>query len=116
MKRVRRRAKPKVARLPPQQGVRQMPTPRQVLSGSKRNAVAGARFLGKTDAAAQIHVTVVLRRKNEIHRDQLHQHALLRPHERPSVDDATLAEQYGPAMKPSRLSEPSLSPAIPPPA
>ena len=60
-----------------------MPEPRQVLSGSARNAAAGARLIGKTDGAAQISVTVVLKRKRDIQRADLHRHALLKPHERP---------------------------------
>ena len=62
-----------------------MPEPRQILSGSARNAAAGARFIGKTPGTSQINVTVVLKRKRDIQREDLHQHALLRPHERPTT-------------------------------
>jgi kumamolisin len=72
-----------------------MPEPRQILSGSVRNAAAGARLIGKTDGAAQISVTVVLKRKRDIQGIDLHRHALLRPHERPIIDHAAFAEQYG---------------------
>jgi kumamolisin len=72
-----------------------MPEPREVLSGSARNAVAGARFIGKTDARPRIAATVVLKRKTEIREDQLHQHALLRPHERGPADHSAFAHQYG---------------------
>jgi hypothetical protein len=88
MKRVRKFSKPKRATGmlggSGNKGVAQMSEPRQILSGSIRSAVAGARLIRKTDGAAKIDVTVVLARKNEIQRDNLHRHALTSPHERPS--------------------------------
>jgi hypothetical protein len=72
-----------------------MPEPSQILSGSARNAAAGARLIGKTDSVAQISVTVVLKRKRDIQRADLHRHALLKPHERPITDRAAFAEHYG---------------------
>jgi kumamolisin len=94
MKRVRRLSKSKVT-TPKKQAAGQMPEPRQILSGSARNAAVGARLIGKTDGAAQISVTVVLKRKGDIQRADLHRHALLKPHERPITDRAAFAEQYG---------------------
>jgi kumamolisin len=94
MKRVRKLSKSK-ATTPKKQGARQMPEPRQILPGSARNAAAGARFIGKTDGTSQISVTVVLKRKRDIQQADLHRHALLRPHERPIIDHAAFAEQYG---------------------
>jgi kumamolisin len=94
MKRVRKLSKSKVTP-PKKQGAGQTPEPRQILSGSARNAAAGARLIGKTDGAAQISVTVVLKRKRDIQRADLHRHALLKPHERPITDRAAFAEQYG---------------------
>ena len=72
-----------------------MPEPRQILSGSVRNAASGASFIGKTAGTSQINVTVVLKRKRDIQQADLHRHALLRPHERPVTDHAAFAEQYG---------------------
>ena len=92
MKRARKLSKSKVIK---KQGTGQMPEPRQILSGSARNAAAGARLVGKTDGAAQISVTVVLKRKQDIQRADLHRHALLKPHERPIIDHVAFAEQYG---------------------
>ena len=91
------RRKPPKSKLttPKKQGARQMPEPRQILSGSARNAAAGARLIGKTDDATEISVTVVLKRKRDIERADLHRHALLKPHERPITDHAAFAEQYG---------------------
>jgi kumamolisin len=94
MKRVRKLSKSKV-NTPKEQGAGQMPEPRQILLGSARIAAAGARLVGKTDGAAQISVTVVLKRKQDIQQVDLHRHALLRPHERPITDRAAFAEQYG---------------------
>jgi len=78
-----------------EQGVAQMPEPRRILTGSTRNGVAGARLVGRTDGAAKVDVTVVLVRKNDIQRDDLHRHALMIPQERPGIDHAAVAEQYG---------------------
>ncbi len=68
---------------------------REVLAGSSRNAVAGARLIGKTDGRQRITVTVVLKRKTAISDDELHQHMSLRPHERPIVDHNAFEQQYG---------------------
>jgi kumamolisin len=94
MKRVRKLSKSK-ATTPKKQGARQMPEPRQILPGSARGAAAGARLIGKTEGTSQISITVVLKRKRDIQQADLHRHALLRPHERPIVDHAAFAEQYG---------------------
>ncbi|MGA2129916.1 MAG: protease pro-enzyme activation domain-containing protein, partial [Xanthobacteraceae bacterium] len=72
-----------------------MPEPRRSLSGSTRLGVAGARLVGRTDATAKVDVTVVLVRKNEIQREELHRHSLMIPPERPAIDHAAFADQYG---------------------
>lgn len=72
-----------------------MSEPRQILAGSGRGAAAGARLIGRTAAAAKVDVTVVLARKQAIHHDDVHRHALMRPHERSHVDHAAFAAQYG---------------------
>jgi kumamolisin len=72
-----------------------MVEPRQILSGSIRSPLASAGLIRKTDGGANVEVTVVLTRKNNISRDDLHRHALMRPHERPNTDHAAFAEQYG---------------------
>jgi len=94
MKRVRRTSEPKGAVAGPaagEQGGAQMPEQRRGLSGSTRLGVAGARLVGRTDAAARVDVTVVLVRKNDIQRDELHRHSLMIPPERPVVDHAAIA-------------------------
>ena len=85
-----------------------MPEPRQILSGSARNAAAGARLIGKTDDATEISVTVVLKRKRDIERADLHRHALLKPRERPITDRAAFAEQYGASSEAIDATEHSL--------
>ncbi|MFZ3350998.1 MAG: protease pro-enzyme activation domain-containing protein [Xanthobacteraceae bacterium] len=72
-----------------------MPEPREAFLGSARNAVAGARLIGKSDGGPRITVTVVLKRKMQIPEEQLHQHSLLLPHQRAAVDHASFARQYG---------------------
>jgi kumamolisin len=72
-----------------------MPEAREILSGSARSANPGAKMIGKTDGKMRITVTVVLKRKSPIQETDLHQHALLRPHERPVADHAAFARQYG---------------------
>jgi hypothetical protein len=59
---------------------------RQVLAGSTRGPVAGARFIGRTDAAAPVRVTVVLKRKNPVDAAHLRDYTALLPHQRPIVD------------------------------
>src|ERR1700691_74247 len=99
MKRLRKLSTPKgAARIrggPSKEGVAPMTEPRQILAGSTRSAAAGARLIGRTDGAAKVDVTVVLARKRPIPQDDLQRHTLTRPHERPSVDHAAFAEQYG---------------------
>jgi kumamolisin len=95
MKRVRKPSRQNGTGQSSDEGVRQMPEPREALLGSARNAVAGARLIGKADGRPRIAVTVVLKRKTEIREDQLHQHALLRPHERGPADHSAFAHQYG---------------------
>lgn len=68
---------------------------RQVLSGSSRGALAGARLLGRTAPSSPVRVTVVLARREAISRGTLEEHARLRPHERPRVDHAAFAARYG---------------------
>lgn len=99
MKRVRRTSKPKDAvtgaAAAGEQGGAQMPEPRRSLSGSTRLGVAGARFVGRTDGTAKVDVTVVLVRKNDIQREELHRHSLMIPPDRPLVDHAAFADRYG---------------------
>ena len=68
---------------------------RSVLQGSTRKPAAGAKLITKTDSASRVDVTVVLVRKMEIPRDELQQHVLRKPHERPSADHAAFSAQYG---------------------
>ena len=68
---------------------------RIVLNGSNRGPVAGARLIGRTDAAAPVRVTVVLKRKVPIDSTTLDRHVALLPHERALADHATFAAQYG---------------------
>jgi len=68
---------------------------RRILPGSSRNGAPGARLVGRTDARAKVDVTVVLVRQQPIERDDLHRHVMMRPHERPPVDHAAFAQQYG---------------------
>ncbi len=72
-----------------------MQTAREILPGSARNVVAGAKLIGKTSPTARVEVTVVLARKNKIPRDVLVEHALAKPHERTHADHAAFAERYG---------------------
>jgi hypothetical protein len=72
-----------------------MAMPRQILTGSSRNVAAGAKLVGKTSGTANVHVTVVLKRKNEIPRDDLHRRMLMRPRERPHLIHSNFADQYG---------------------
>src|SRR5580704_11114942 len=97
MKRVRKPSRPEGVATAgePAKGVVQMSDSRRILPGSSRNAAPGAKLVGRTDARAKVDVTVVLVRKQPIERDDLHRHALMRPHERPQVDHAAFAQQYG---------------------
>lgn len=72
-----------------------MSNSREILSGSIRRAVTGARLIARTDPETDIHVTVVLARRNNIDRARLREHALARPHERPATDHAGFARDYG---------------------
>ncbi|VTZ50741.1 Peptidase S53 (modular protein) [Methylocella tundrae] len=72
-----------------------MQSARQILPGSARSVVAGARLVGKTNPAAKVDVTVVLTRKTAIPQGDLAEHALATPHERPLADPAAFAERYG---------------------
>src|ERR1700722_10977047 len=72
-----------------------MNEPREKLSGSTRAPAAGASLVGRADGGAIIKVTVVLKRKQGIQRDDLQRHGLMRPHERPIADHAAFAERYG---------------------
>ncbi|MGO9443511.1 MAG: lipase family protein [Thiobacillaceae bacterium] len=72
-----------------------MSEPRQILSGSARGAVAGAKLIRRTDGGSIVDVTVVLQRKEAIKPDDLQRHTLMRPHQRPIADNAAFARQYG---------------------
>src|SRR5580704_14279010 len=76
-------------------GANEMQEPRTILPGSGRKPAAGARLIGRTDAAAPVEVTVVLKRKAEIPQDELQRHVLTSPHARPSADHAAFSAQYG---------------------
>src|SRR5215472_1210875 len=76
-------------------GAKQMQEPRTILVGSERTSAPGAQRIGKTDAAAPVEVTVVLKRKAEIPPDELHRHLMSLPHERPGADHAAFAAQFG---------------------
>jgi kumamolisin len=78
-----------------EQRIAEMNEPRKILSGSTRSPAAGASLIGKTDGSAIIQVTVVLTRKQEIQKDDLQRHAMLRPQERPATDHAAFLERYG---------------------
>src|SRR6516165_10125474 len=78
-----------------QVSVKQVQEPRQILSGSTRNVVAGAKLIERTKGATRIDVTVVLLRKTKISPAELQQHVLKTPDERASVDHAAFAEEYG---------------------
>jgi hypothetical protein len=81
MKRVRKRSKSKPAAdavaVAGQQGIVHMNEPPEKLSGSTRTPAAGANLVGRTDGGAIIQVTVVLKRKQGIQRDDLQRHALM---------------------------------------
>ena len=72
-----------------------VPDPRQVLAGSNRNPAPGAKLLGRTDAAAPVLVTVVLKRKNPIEDDTVQSHTSLLPGDRPTADHAAFAARFG---------------------
>src|ERR1700693_6133762 len=99
MKRVRKPYRPEgVAGMhgePGAKGVVQMSDARRILAGTSGNGAPGAKLVARTDARAKVDVTVVLVRKQPIERDDLHRHVLMRPHERPPVDHAAFAQQYG---------------------
>src|ERR1700722_9127947 len=80
---------------PGAKGVMQMSDSGRILLGSSRNGAPGARLVGRTDARAKVDVTVVLVRQQPIERDDLHRHVMMRPHDRPPVDHAAFAQQYG---------------------
>src|SRR6266404_8030706 len=74
----------------------------RIASISSMNADAICCFLGPSASscsrrlsASRVDVTVVLVRKMEIPRDELQQHVLRKPHERPSADHAAFSAQYG---------------------
>src|SRR6516165_1468326 len=69
-----------------QVSVKQVQQPRQILSGSTRNVVAGAKLIERTKGAIRIDVTVVLLRKTKISPAELQQHVLKTPDERASVE------------------------------
>ena len=68
---------------------------RRILSGSTRNVAAGAKLIKRTGGTTRIDVTVVLVRKTKILPAELQQHVLKTPDERPSVDPAAFADEYG---------------------
>jgi kumamolisin len=68
---------------------------RQILPGSTKKQALSATLLTKTSGAQQIEVTVVLVRRQKIENDDLQQHALMKPHDRPGVDHAAFAAQFG---------------------
>ena len=76
-----------------------MQEPRTILVGSERTSAPGAQRIGKTDAAAPVEVTVVLKRKAEIPPDELHRHLMALPHERPGADHAAFAAQFNVPVK-----------------
>jgi len=84
----RRRAAERMAVNPTQKS-------RRILSGSTRNVAAGAKLIKRTGGTTRIDVTVVLVRKTKILPAELQQHVLKTPDERPSVDPAAFADEYG---------------------
>lgn len=72
-----------------------MPNTRQVLVGSNRGPLAGAQLVARTDAAAPVRVTVVLKRMNPIDEDRVQAHTAMLPHERPIVDHTDFAATFG---------------------
>jgi kumamolisin len=67
----------------------------KILTGSTRNAVAGARMLGRADPASRVDVSVVLTRRQPIDHAVLQQHVLARPRERAIADHVAFASRYG---------------------
>lgn len=72
-----------------------MPESRQILAGSGRTGVAGAKMSGRTASSTVVDVTVILQRKKEIPSADLLQHTSMKAHERPVEDHAAFAQRFG---------------------